>query len=93
MGCGLTFGNDFEKCDSLIDDYEYLLEREEDMKLTGEKLENHNREKENLKEKIRELLESINQNITGIGQIDRLQRLNQKFQDLLTEESKIKNYY
>jgi len=38
------------------------------------------------------MLEEINQKANGVSQIDRLQKLNEKYQTLLTEDSKIKNY-
>ena len=92
MGCDFSFGDDFEKCGILIDEYQYLLEIEEDRKLTDKKLEKHNQAKDDIKSKIRKLLISINDKAYGISQIDKLQRLNEKYQNLLTEESKIKNY-
>ena len=92
MGCGIYFSDDYEKCSILIDEYQYLLDLEENTKLSDKKLEKHNQTKEELKLKIKLLLEEINQKATGIAQIDKLQRLNEKFQGLLTEESKIRNY-
>ena len=65
---------------------------EENSKIPDKKLEKHNQTKEDLKLKIKVLLEEINEKATGIAQIDKLQRLNEKYQDLLTEESKIRNY-
>ncbi len=91
MGCDIGFGDEFEKCDNLINEYQYLLDLEETEKYTAKKLEKHNEVKERIKDKIRKALESINNYATGFSQIDRLQRLNEKYQSLLTEESKIKN--
>lgn len=92
MGCGFYFSDDYEKCNILIDEYQYLLDLEENTKIPFKKLEKHNQTKEELKLKIKDLLEEINEKAIGIGEIDKLQRLNEKYQDLLTEESKIRNY-
>ena len=92
MGCDFSFGDDYEKCGILIDEYQYLLEIEEDRKLSDKKLEKLRQSKDDIKSKIRKLLVSINDKAYGISQIDKLQRLNEKYQNLLTEESKIKNY-
>ena len=92
MGCDFSFGDEYEKCGILIDEYQYLLEIEEDRKLTDKKLEKHNQTKDDIKSKVRKLLFSINEKAYGISQIDKLQKLNEKYQNLLTEESKIKNY-
>ena len=91
MGCGFGYEDDFEKCDSLINEYEYLLDLEETEKYTAKKLERHNELKEEIKSKIRSTLESINEYANDFTQIDRLQKLNEKYQSLLTEESKIRN--
>ena len=92
MGCDFSFGDDYEKCGILIDEYQYLLEIEEDRKLTDKKLEKLRQSKDDIKSKIRKLLVSINDKAYGISQIDKLQKLNEKYQNLLTEESKIKSY-
>ena len=89
MGCGFNFSDDYQKCEILIDEYEYLLESEERMKVNKNKIESHNKNKEDIKFKIKDLLETINQKASAILEIDRLQKLNQKYQDLLMEESKI----
>ena len=91
MGCGFGFGDDCDECENLIDEYQYLLELEEDMKVKESKKEKHNQMKDIIKKKIRDLLIKINENATGIFEIDKLQKLNEKYQDLLTEDSKIKN--
>ena len=92
MGCDFSFGYDYEKCGILIDEYQYLLEIEEDRKLSDKKLEKLRQSKDDIKSKIRKLLVSINDKAYGISQIDKLQKLNEKYQNLLTEESKIKSY-
>ena len=92
MGCDFSFGDDYEKCGILIDEYQYLLEIEEDRKLSDKKLEKLRQSKDDIKSKIRKLLVSINDKAYGISQIDKLQKLNEKYQNLLTEESKIKSY-
>ena len=92
MGCDFSFGDDYEKCGILIDEYQYLLEIEEDRKLTDKKLEKLRQSKDDITSKIRKLLVSINDKAYGISQIDKLQKLNEKYQNLLTEESKIKSY-
>ena len=92
MGCDFSFGDEYEKCGILIDEYQYLLEIEEDRKLTDKKLEKLRQSKDDIKSKIRKLLVSINDKAYGISQIDKLQKLNEKYQNLLTEESKIKSY-
>ena len=92
MGCDFSFGDDYEKCGILIEEYQYLLEIEEERKLTDKKLEKLRQSKDDIKSKIRKLLISINDKAYGISQIDKLQKLNEKYQNLLTEESKIKSY-
>ena len=63
-----------------------------DIKTNDKKKEGYIQSKAELKIKIRNLLEKINQKATAISQIDKLQKLNEKYQVLLTEDSKIKNY-
>ena len=92
MGCDFGFGDDYERCSDLIDEYQFLLDLEENEKMSDKKLEKHNKTKEDIKGKIRTMLEEINQKANGVSQIDRLQKLNEKYQTLLTEDSKIKNY-
>ena len=87
MGCELDFGDDFEKCELLIDEYEDILYKGKTEKLDENKKEKNKEEIEELKGKIRAMLELINQKANGISQIDKLQKLNQKYQILLTEES------
>ena len=87
MGCELDFGDDFEKCELLIDEYEDILYKGKTEKLDENKKEKNKEEIEELKGKIRDMLELINRKANGISQIDKLQKLNQKYQILLTEES------
>ena len=87
MECELDFGDDFEKCELLIDEYEDILYKGKTEKLDENKKEKNKEEIEELKGKIRDMLELINQKANGISQIDKLQKLNQKYQILLTEES------
>ena len=89
MGCDLDFGDDFEKCQLMIDEYEDILCKEHTEKLNDKKEHKNNQEKEDLKKSIREMLENINNKATGIAQVDKLQKLNEKYQILLTEESKM----
>lgn len=91
MGCNFGFGDDYDECENLIDEYQYLLELEEDLQVKESKKEKHNLKKDIIKTKIRNLLIKINENATGVLEIDKLQRLNEKYQDLLIEDSKIKN--
>ena len=93
MGCGFGGNDDYEKCRELIDEYTYLLEIEEENKFSDKKLEKHNKEKENIKEQIKIMLETINNNAKTLSEIEGLQKLNEKFQSLLTNESKIRNCY
>ena len=89
MGCELDFGDDFEKCENLIDEYEDLLFKQQTEKLVDKKEQKINKEKEELKNNIKEMLEIINNKAIGIAQVDKLQKLNEKYQILLTEESKM----
>jgi len=89
MGCELDYGDDFERCQLLIDEYEDILCREHTEKLNDKKDQKRSQEKEDLKKSIREMLETINNKAIGISQVDKLQKLNQKYQILLTEESKM----
>ena len=89
MGCEFDYGDDFEKCQLLIDEYEDILCKEHTEKLNAKKEQKFTQEKEDLKKSIREMLESINNKAIGIAQVDKLQQLNQKYQILLTEESKM----
>ena len=91
MGCDFSFGDDYEKCGILIDEYQYLLEIEEDIKISDKKMEKHIKEKQDVKIKIKNLLEYINGKADSLAQIDKLQRLNESYQNLLYEESKM-NY-
>ena len=87
MGCNVDFGDDFEKCQLLIDEYEEILYQNKEDKLNDTKKEKDKEELDDLKIRIRDMLELINKKATGISQIDKLQKLNQKYQILLTEES------
>ena len=89
MGCDFNLGDDYEKCQDLINEYQYLLEIEEDTKISDKKFEKHIKEKQDVKMKIKILLENINEKADGIAQIDKLQRLNENYQNLLYEESKL----
>ena len=90
MGCEFDYGDDFEKCEYLIEEYEDLLCKERTDKLNVDKNKNKrtNQEKEELKNNIKDMLEIINKKATSIAQIDKLQKLNEKYQILLTEESR-----
>ena len=90
MGCGYDLGDDFDRCKLLIDEYEELITEEQSMDKDDKKYENLAQEKNILKRKIKDKLEYINSNADGLAQIDRLQKLNEKYQILLAEESKIK---
>jgi hypothetical protein len=74
----------------LIEQYEELLENEQ-MEIIDEKnKEKIEKAKEDLKVKIRRKLEYINNQTESHVQVDKLQKLNEKFQLLLTDESKTK---
>ena len=88
--CGYDLGDDFDRCKLLIDEYEELITEEQTMDKDDKKYENLALEKDILKRKIKDKLELINSNADGLAQIDRLQKLNEKYQILLAEESKIK---
>lgn len=60
MGCDFSFGDDYERCQILIDEYEYLLELESNMKVNEKNIDKHNQTKDDVKNKIRNLLEKIN---------------------------------
>ena len=59
MGCELDFGDDFEKCELLIDEYEDILYKGKTEKLDENKKEKNKEEIEELKGKIRDMLELI----------------------------------
>ena len=52
---------------------------------------NNEQAKEDLKVRIKEVLETINDNLEGVAQIDKLQSLNEKYQTLLADESNIRD--
>ena len=89
MGCNFELGDDFEKCEYLIDEYEDLLIGEQAQKKKKNLIKKNDKDKEDLKFKIKEMLEYINKNVDNLSQIDKLQRLNEKYQVLLAEDSKI----
>ena len=89
MGCNFELGDDFEKCEYLIDEYEDLLIEEQAQKKKKSLIKKNEKDKEDLKFKIKEMLEYINKNVDNLAQIDKLQRLNEKYQVLLAEDSKI----
>ena len=89
MGCNFELGDDFEKCGYLIDEYEDLLIEEQAQKKKKNLTKKNDKDKEDLKFKIKEMLEYINKNVDNLAQIDKLQRLNEKYQALLAEDSKI----
>ena len=89
MGCNFELGDDFEKCQYLIDEYEDLLIEEQAQKKKKNLIKKNDKDKEDLKFKIKEKLEYINKNVDNLTQIDKLQRLNEKYQVLLAEDSKI----
>ena len=91
MGCDFDLGDDYDKCQLLLDEYVDLLTRETEEKINGDSINiNYEQEKEELKIKIKRKLEYINENVENLAQIDRLQKLNEKFQMILADESKIK---
>ena len=83
MGCNFELGDDFEKCEYLIDEYEDLLIEEQAQKKKKNLIKKNDKDKEDLKFKIKEMLEYINKNVDNLAQIDKLQRLNEKYQVLL----------
>ena len=91
MGCNFELGDDFEKCEYMIEEYEDLLADEKKQKIEKQFLKKSEKEKtkEDLRFKIKEKLEYINKNIENLAQIDKLQKLNEKYQILLAEESKV----
>ena len=91
MGCSFDLGDDYEKCQILIEEYEGLLENEQMEKIDEKNKEKVEKAKEDLKDKIRQKLEYINNQADNLVQVDKLQKLNQKFQLLLTDESKTRN--
>jgi hypothetical protein len=91
MGCSFDLGDDYEKCQILIEQYEELLENEKMEKIDEKNKEKVEKAKEDLKDKIRQKLEYINNQADNLVQVDKLQKLNQKFQLLLTDESKTRN--
>ena len=73
----------------MIDEYEDLLIEEQAQKKKKNLNKKNDKDKEDLKFKIKEMLEYINKNVDNLTQIDKLQRLNEKYQVLLAEDSKI----
>ena len=90
MGCSFDLGDDFEKCQLLIEQYEELLENEKKEPLNKKNKEKIEKAKEDLKSKIKDKLEYINNRAENLIQIEKLQKLNERFQFLLTDESKEK---
>ena len=91
MGCSFELGDDLEKCQNLIDEFEELLVNEKTRKIENKEKINNEQAKEDLKVKIKEVLETINDNLEGEAQIDKLQSLNEKYQTLLADESNIRD--
>ena len=90
MGCSFDLGDDFEKCQLLIEQYEELLENEKKEPMNKKNKEKDEKAKEDLKSKIKDKLEYINNRAENLIQIEKLQKLNERFQFLLTDESKEK---
>ena len=90
MGCSFDLGDDFEKCQLLIEQYEELLENEKKEPTNKKNKEIVEKAKEDLKSKIKDKLEYINNRSENLIQIEKLQKLNERFQFLLTDESKEK---
>jgi endo-alpha-1,4-polygalactosaminidase (GH114 family) len=90
MGCSFDLGDDFEKCQLLIEQYEELLENEKKEPMNKKNKEKVEKAKEDLKSKIKDKLEYINNRAENLIQIEKLQKLNERFQFLLTDESKEK---
>ena len=90
MGCSFDLGDDYEKCQLLIDQYSELLENEKKKEINNENKEKIEKVKDDLKCKIKEKLEYINNKADSLVQIEKLQKLNENFQLLLTDESKTK---
>jgi endo-alpha-1,4-polygalactosaminidase (GH114 family) len=90
MGCSFDLGDDFEKCQLLIEQYEELLENEKKEPMNKKNKEKIEKAKEDLKSKIKDKLEYINNRAENLIQIEKLQKLNERFQFLLTDESKEK---
>ena len=90
MGCSFDLGDDFEKCQLLIEQYEELLENEKKEPMNKKNKEKVEKAKEDLKSKIKDKLEYINNRAENLIQIEKLQKLNERFQLLLTDESKDK---
>ena len=89
MGCNFELGDDFEKCQYMIDEYKELITEEQTQKFENKINKKIIKEKDDLKLKIKQMLENINNYVEGLAQIDKLQKLNEKYQILLAEESKI----
>ena len=90
MGCSFDLGDDFEKCQLLIEQYEELLDNEKKEPTNKKNKEKVEKAKEDLKSKIKDKLEYINNKSENLIQIEKLQKLNERFQFLLTDESKEK---
>ena len=90
MGCSFDLGDDFEKCQLLIEQYEELLENEKKEPTNKKNKEKVEKAKEDVKSKIKDKLEYINNRAENLIQIEKLQKLNERFQFLLTDESKEK---
>ena len=87
MGCEFNYGDDYEKCEYLISEYEDLLCKEKAENSDNNSNKKIKQEKEKLRTNIKDMLEMINKKATSLAQVDKLQRLNQKYQILLTGES------
>ena len=87
MGCEFNYGDDYEKCEYLISEYEDLLCKEKAENSDNNSNKKIKQEKEDLRTNIKDMLEMINKKATSLAQVDKLQRLNQKYQILLTGES------
>ena len=90
MGCSFDLGDDFEKCQLLIEQYEELLENEKKEPTNKKNKEKIEKAKEDLKSKIKDKLEYINNRAENLIQIEKNKKLNERFQFLLTDESKEK---
>ncbi len=91
MGCDSNFGDKYEECGFLLDEYKLIISQCSTQTYTDEEQKALNIFKEDKKKDIQKLIKKIEGDVTNFNQSKKLDELKTQFQELLEEESNISN--
>lgn len=89
MGCNIGFGDKYEECGFLLDEYKLFLSQMSVQTYTEKEQKALDLYKEEKKEKIAEILSSLENYLENNLQQKKYKELKETFQRLVEEESKI----